>query len=101
VGHFWRAVVGQFWRAVKLAAGLDVRYTGWNCAPVDAKPEALRSLLAAIGPALGFTLDHVDHALSALAALARAKWAERVAPVLVGRQRRGRYIRDAGNGHRS
>jgi 4-alpha-glucanotransferase len=63
------------------AAGLDPDYLAFNGAGAAPSDDALRAALAAIGPFAGFD-DRTDHA-TAIATIARTRWAERVAPVVV------------------
>jgi len=60
-------------------AGVDVAYAGWRGEPVDARPEALIAVLAA----LGHDVRSPDDAEAALAAARRAWWDAGAPPVIV------------------
>jgi len=70
--------------ALAKAAGLDPEYQGWTGKPVASSDEALVAMLRALAPDLGIAFEAPSDAPAAIAALERARWAERVPPVVVG-----------------
>ena len=71
-------------RELAAAAGLDTSYWSWRAEPVIASDEALTAMLRALAPDLEIVFDGPADAPEAAAALERARWAERVPPVVVG-----------------
>ncbi|TMQ12474.1 MAG: 4-alpha-glucanotransferase [Deltaproteobacteria bacterium] len=71
-------------RELASAAGIDPGYQSWRGEPVTASDEALTAVLRALAPDLGVVFESADDAPGALAALARARWAEVVPPVVTG-----------------
>ncbi len=70
---------GEALLALARAAGLEPSYTGWRGEGVTASAEALLGVLGALGVAV----TAPDDTAAAMAALERARWGERVPPVVV------------------
>ena len=66
------------------AAGVDVTYTSWRGTPVSSSDASIEATLRALAPELGIAFETAADAPAALAALVRARWAERVPPVVHG-----------------
>jgi 4-alpha-glucanotransferase len=71
-------------RELAIAAGLDPEYLGWNGAPIVSSDASLFAMLRALAPDLGVAFDRIEDAPAALAAIAHARWAEPVPPVVIG-----------------
>jgi 4-alpha-glucanotransferase len=65
------------------AAGLDPEYKSWSGAAVASSDESLIAAIRALAPDLGIAFERIEDAPSALAALALARWAETVPPVVL------------------
>ena len=71
-------------RDLAKAAGLDVEYLSWRGELTGASDAAVLAAVRALAPELGLRVDSEADAPAAIVALERARWAERVPPVVTG-----------------
>ncbi|HEU0033603.1 MAG TPA: 4-alpha-glucanotransferase [Kofleriaceae bacterium] len=71
-------------RELAKLAGLDPDYTSWKGEPTTSSDESLLAALQALAPDLGIEIARPDDAASQMAHLERARWQERVPPVVIG-----------------